>query len=158
VEAFECSSELSEIATQALREQRLSGRVELCGPDEVPDQMGVHDGCFVGFGAYMHIVGREHRVKFLTNIRAHVKTGGPILVSFSPRHDESFRFRLIRAAAWAAQPFGSRSHRVELGDTLSGRFDHFFSERELAEELAKAGFQLKMFRDQPFASAVGHAV
>ncbi len=89
VEAFECSASLLESAQRAVVNQGFSAHVELSRPDEVPEQLGEHDGFLMGLGAYMHIAGRDARVEFLKRVRQHVRTGGPILVSFlcAPRRE-----------------------------------------------------------------------
>lgn len=158
VEAFECSTPLLESARQAVAEQGFSARLELSRPDEVPEQLGEHDGFLMGLGAYMHIAGRETRIEFLRRVRQHVRTGGPILVSFFTRREKNFRFRMIATAARAAQPFAGRSYRAEVGDSLGGRFDHYFSETELANEFSEAGFELQFFSDQDFGRAIGRAM
>ena len=46
---------------------------------------------------------------------------------------------------------------VELGDTVSGSFDHHFSREEIEAELKAAGFRTVHTADTPYGHAVGLA-
>ena len=47
---------------------------------------------------------------------------------------------------------------VEIGDTLDGTFDHYFTEEEIKAELEAAGFEMIHYAADPFGHAVGRAV
>jgi hypothetical protein len=75
----------------------------------------------MGWGGYIHIPGRERRIRFLRQFRKHVKAGGPVLVSFISREGEGGRVKITFAVAKLVSALGLSREPVELGDTLSSR-------------------------------------
>ena len=105
----------------------------------------------------MHIVGRESRVRFLRALRNRVKLGGPLLISFFTRNPEAQRFKWIRNISAVVRRLRLSTEPVELGDTVSGSFDHHFSREEIEAELEAAGFRTVHTADTPYGHAVGIA-
>ena len=90
----------------------------------------------------MHVMGRRRRVAFLKGLRAHVKDGGPILVSFFTRPPNARRFRVVTMIGnrlrWALG-----RERLELGDYTDTNYVHCFTEPEIAPELSADGCLLE---------------
>lgn len=157
VTGFDCSPELVGGARALLEELGLRGTMLFAEPDSLPPDLPVFDGVVVGWGAYMHIPGRGRRVAFLGRLRAHVRSEGPILLSFYTRSEGSrtilWTWRMARAVRRAR---GSREP-VEPGDVLRDTFDHHFTEDEVCGELADAGFEMLQCAREPYGHAVGVA-
>ena len=51
------------------------------------------------------------------------------------------------------------AHRqfIEVGDTLSPNYIHYFNEDEVEAELREAGFQIQLYLTKPYGHAVGIA-
>ena len=76
VDAFECNPVLLDACRDLLRAEGLSARVVEAKPGQVPEELGIYDGAVCGWGAYMHVAGRESRVEFLRGFRAHLRSWG----------------------------------------------------------------------------------
>ena len=163
VDAFECCPELLAGCQRLAATAGLASRIVLAPPDQVPKEFGVYDGVIydgviVGWGAYTHLASADTRIGFLKQLRRHVQPGGPLLVSFFVRRGETRQLRWIFRIARFLRRLQKHTPPVELGDTLCGTFDHYFSQAEIAHELAAAGFQLEWYREEPYGHAVGRAV
>jgi len=112
------------------------------------------DGALVGWGGYMLISGREHRVAFLREAAAQLPAGAPILLSFFVQAGVA---RRLRVAAGVANPLRRllRREPVNVGDALMPNLVHFFTRTEVAAELADAGFDLLDFGSMDYGWAVG---
>src|SRR5512143_569500 len=89
VDAFDCCAGLVACGNRALSERGLAKRIQLSRPDEVPaEPTGPYDGAIVGSGGYMHLVGRARRVALLQQLRARLRNGAPLLISFFVRNRE----------------------------------------------------------------------
>jgi hypothetical protein len=157
-DGFECCGKLAERARELLSESGVEGRVITSRPDEVPDGLGMYDGAIVGWGAYAHIPGRSKRVAFLKQCREHLRPGSPILLSFFTRPANSREFRWVHAIAGSVRGLRRCAEKVELGDTLMGAFDHFFTREEIQGELEEGGFREEFYAETPCGHAVGRAV
>lgn len=112
------------------------------------------DGVVVGWGGYMLISGRAHRVAFLREAAEQLPAGAPILLSFFVRAGAAGRFRV---AAGVANPLRRLLRRgpVDVGDALTPNLVHFFTRAEVAAELTDAGFDLVDFGSVDYGWAVG---
>lgn len=154
VVAFECNPHLVQVGKKLLAEEKRPATLHWADPDRVPEGLGRFDGAIIGWGAYTHIRGRAVRIDFLKEVRRHLGTGSPLLISFFHRGGGR-SYRWIYGLAKMIQLIqGSRS-TVELGDTIYGSFDHYFTEGEIAAELEAAGFALDVYHSSPFGHAVG---
>lgn len=158
VDAFECAPGLIEYCRELLAAERIVTRVAVAFPDQVPEELGLYEGLLMGWGGYMHIAGQETRIQFLQQCRRHLRPGGPILLSFFVRGTEAKRFRWIYHIAQTIRRLHKPGELVELGDTLSGTFDHYFTKEEIQRELVAAGFTLEYYADTPYGHAVGRAI
>ena len=158
VDAFEPCPGLVESCQEFLTSEGIAARAILSPPDRVPDQFGTYDGLIMGWGGYMHIAGRQTRIQFLKQFRRHVRAGGPILLSFFTRGGESQQLSWIFKIAQFIRPLFRNDEAVELGDTLFGTFDHYFTQEEIKRELEASGFQLEYYSEKPYGHAVGRAV
>ena len=158
VDSFDCVEALVTYSRGALQRMGTTARVHLARPGQVPDGLDHYAGTIVGWGGYMHIPGRAHRIAFLQALRRHVDAGAPLLVSFFTRPGPSRRldwvWRIARAMRWVRR---SRD-LVEYGDTLDGTFDHLFTRDEVEQEMAAAGYELVAYAEAPYGHAVGRAV
>lgn len=155
VDAFECNARLVEHCTAFLESQGVSARVFETAPDEVPDEAGIYDGVILGWGAYIHINGRKRRVRFLQELHKHIKPGGPFFLSFFTRStsmSQRLNYRVARLVRLLR-----RAQPPELGDWVSESFDRRFTEEEVREELAEAGFEMIFYSKTTYGHAVGRA-
>src|SRR5882724_5286372 len=143
-DGFECNPSLVQLAQRLLRDEGLNARILACAADEVPTDLGVYEAGIVGFGVYMHLVGRGNRVRFLKEFARHLAPGAPLLASFATR-GEGRQDRYVAAIARAIQRLRGVEEEVQIGDALGQRFTHQFTEREIAAEFLEAGFELLCF-------------
>jgi len=141
VEGFDCSDKLVEYSKEALASEGINAQVYLSPPNQVPSELNIYDGLIAGWGAYMHIHGRDERIRFLKQFRLHIKENGPLLLSFFVR-EKSKQFGRIYKVARFVGYLTRNSDSVELGDTIHGTFDHFFTKEEIESELGQAGFEM----------------
>lgn len=157
VVASECNENLVHAANQLARKNNINIYIKSTKPDTIPTISGLRNSGFVGWGAYMHIIGAGKRVLFLQKIRRNLSPGSPILLSFFTRKPSSKTFITIYYLAKLIQLIRQSKQRIELGDSLNGSFDHYFTEDEISLELQQAGFQLLFFTEQPYGHAVALA-
>lgn len=158
IDAFDCVAPLVAYGREALRRLGVSARLELAAPGRVPDGLGRYAGVIVGWGGYMHIPGGNARIAFLRQLRQHVDTGAPLLVSFFTRPGPSRRLDWTHRIARTLRALRRSADAVEYGDTLDRIFDHRFTRGEVEQELSAAGFALVSYAETPYGHAVGHAV
>lgn len=156
VDGFEAHPDLVRFANEFLAGEGVGNGIQLARWDESPEYDELYDGVIVGWGAYMHIRGRDRRVRLLRTLRERVRAGAPLLLSFTPR--KKFPFMMSAATFIAnavARPLGHRP--VELGDWLEPAFTHYFTREKIAQELGDAGFDLVHFAPDDTGHAVGIA-
>lgn len=154
--AFECHPELVHVANELLSRERLNTRVALVARDECPVDMPTCDGVVVGWASYMLIHPRSVRIRFLKQLRAHVPSGAPLLLSFFARQETTSYLRLSAAIANGFR-WVSRRERVEEGDDLVPNLVHHFSEQEITAELQAGGFRLVEFSGTGYPHAIAQA-
>lgn len=157
VDAFESCQELVEVSRHLLAVEGIGARVTISPPDRVPDGFGRYGGLIIGWGGYTHILGREARVRFLAELRRHVRPGGPILLSFLTRKPESLQHRLIFAIARFIRVLRRSRETVEPGDALFYAYLHFFTKDEIRQELEDSGYHLEYYSEDGYGHAVGRA-
>lgn len=158
VTAFDCVPQLIDAAQRLLLEEGLKAKLIVSSPDMVPPLEQTFDGAIIGWGAYMHINGREKRVAFLSDIRDRVSYGAPLLISFFTRPETSSRFALIYRLAKVMRFLRFSKNPLELGDTVHGTFDHYFTESEVCTELEAARFQMILYKSKPYGHTIAKAV
>jgi len=141
VEGFECHPVLVQKCKEYLSQVGVSAEIFQAAPDEVPAHLPTYDAAIVGCGALGHIVGRSKRVKFLKDLKSHLKDGTPVLLSVGRRPEGSRYYKLIYQTARAMRLFRS-SNSVEVGDDPFDLYTHRFTEAELHAELRQAGFRV----------------
>jgi len=156
VDAFECHDGLREAGNDLLAKRDPPSSIQAMERDRCPELDGNYDGVIVGWGMYTLIQGRERRVQLLRELRASVKLGTPMLLSFyilggpQRRYRIAFRFgNAIRSA------LGRES--LDLGDDLSPGYGHFFTRETIEEELNQAGWRLEFFDRRTYPHAVAIA-
>ena len=155
--AFECHPELVQVANQLLSREGLKARIALAPRDECPMRIPMCDGVIVGWAGYMLMQQRTRRIRFLQQLRTHMPAGGPLLLSFFARHEDSRYLRLTAAIANGLRMVRGRP-RAEVGDDLAPNFVHRFSDDEIAPELQAGGFQLVEFSTAGYPHAVAQVV
>lgn len=154
VDAFECNPELLESCRSFLAAHDVAANVVAAKPNEVPEALATYDSAILGWGAYIHMVGRERRIGFLKALHRHVNPGGPLLLSFfvyRSSRPRQLTYRLARAIRTMR-----RAAPVERGDSLSSTFDHRFTQDEIRQELAAAGFEVVSYSEGQ--GSIGHTV
>ena len=153
-DGFDPSPALVDAAHKLLAARGIVSDYVLADPDRVPSQLGVYDGAIVGWGGYSHIPDSAPRIEFLRELASHLKHDSPILLSYWERSGEE---RLLMAVARIARflgRLGFAGSRVELGDSTTQGFAHYFTREELEGELVAAGFRPSFCSSSP----CGHAV
>jgi hypothetical protein len=154
VAGFEPHQELARFGSRLLVAEGLDASIDPSPRDRWPAGAIGADGAVVGWGGYMLISGRAHRIAFLHEAAEQLPAGAPILLSFFVRTGAALRFR---TAAGIANPMRQLLHRppVDMGDALMPNLVHFFTRTEVATELADAGFDLVDFGSVDYGWAVG---
>lgn len=157
VAGFESHPGFVRFANGLLEREGLVPDIRLAPWDHCPKIDGEYDGVIVGWGAYMHIRGREGRVRFLRELRDMVVMGSPILLSFYTTSENSRHFRWV---AWiggvVARVLGREP--VHVGDSLVPNYTHFFTKKRLESELMDGGFEPITFETVEYGHAVGRAL
>lgn len=157
VDGFDCNPGLVEKCRKFLAEAEITGRIILAPPDQVPSALNEYDGGIVGYGALAHIAGRTNRVKFLKNMKAHLRPGSPLLVSVAGRPQSSNYHRWIYQIARVLRMLRRSPEPIELGDHLLDCYTHQFVESELRSELQEAGLDVVFYSDTAEAHVVARA-
>lgn len=152
------SNDLTQACRRNVASAGLDAEVLDMRPNALPANLGSYDGVIVGRGFYHHIPTTQRRVAFLKACRAVLHDGAPLLLSdFHTRSEAPSRVaRVANVVRRLCGPPGE----VEAGDWLSGSFQHAFTEIEVREELASAGFETVDYRQSPFddTSRLAHAI
>ncbi|MEZ5341303.1 MAG: methyltransferase domain-containing protein [Acidimicrobiales bacterium] len=149
------SNELVRSANDLLQANGIAGRVYHDDPgrvsafDEAP-----FDGALIGWGGYHHIAGRDARLVFLSDVRSQLKANAPILLSFFVRADEDPYVNLAFRVAVAIRKLRRSKQAVQIGDTVSATFDHYFTRNEVRREVEEAGFSVIQYSASPY----GHLI
>jgi hypothetical protein len=115
----------------------------LLPPDAVPTERGPFDAAMIGWTAYTHMTGREVRVAFLRRLRAALRPGAPVLVSYWSR--AAGVPRALRAKADLANALRRLLGRrpVEIGETTAdGHHQRRCAPGEVPAEAREAGFEV----------------
>lgn len=153
-DGFDCQPDLAAIARKLLQQEHLDGVVLDAAPDEIPPNSGGYEALIVGWGAYIHIIGRANRIRFLRDFASSAQAGAPVLLSFFPRSPNARRYDAIQRIASFTRRMRLSGDRVEVGDVLDGTFDHYFTESEIKSELSEAGLSVEHYAETPFAHLV----
>jgi hypothetical protein len=153
---FECNERLAEFGNDLTIASGHGLRIHHAERDAWPKLAVGFDAAIVGWSSYMHIARRRLRVAFLTDARAALPDGAPILLSFFSRRGTSIRFRAVVHVGNLLRRLRHQD-MLEPGDALSPLYAHFFSRDEVADELDEAGFELVHYSTDPYPHAVGRA-
>lgn len=150
----ECNPQLVRSANRLLADLGLAGSVTLAPRDDVPELAARYDAAIVGWGAYMLIRNRARRVALLTKLAAHMHPGAPLLISFFARGKETRYFRTAAAVGSVIRRLRGKEP-VELGDSLSPNYTHYFTREQAEAELREAGFTPALYASDDYGHAVG---
>jgi hypothetical protein len=158
VVGFDPSDTLVAKGRRILSTQGRSDALRSAPPDTVPPGLnGRFDAILLGWGGISHVRGRQRRVDFLSELRSVCSDGAPMLISFLPRDQGARAFDVTRSVARAIRRLRQSDTAIELGDTVSGSFDHYFTFDEIAGELSAAGFEERERRAAPHVHIVATA-
>ena len=157
VDGYECHPQLVEAARNLLVKENLSAQIQIAPRDQCPDGNKVYDGLIVGWGAYMLIQGRQHRIDFLRQLRSRAKESSPVLLSFYDRDFDTRRFKIIKFIGNVLRRM-TGGEQMELGDDLFPNYVHYFIRDEVESELRAGGFDLKFYSTKSYGHAVGFAI
>ena len=161
VTACDFSIDLTEACRRNLAKARLAAVVLEMPPNGLPADIGPFDGVLVGRGFYHHIPTTGRRIAFLKACRSVLTDSAPLLLSdFHTRLVTAAGHRRIARVANCVRRWVGPPGRVEEGDWLSSSFQHAFTEEEIRQELASAGFEVLDYRQSPFAddTRLAHAL
>ncbi|MGH8930824.1 MAG: SAM-dependent methyltransferase [Egibacteraceae bacterium] len=154
---FECNPQLAAIGDRLLASEGQPGRLSPAPRDAWPGTAGPCDGVIVGWGSYMLIQGRAHRVEYLQGARACLPEGAPILVSFFARGGTPISLRIVAVVGSALRKVRGQPP-VEMGDALQRNYVHYFTRAEIVDELAEGGFALEFYDTKDYGVAIARAV
>jgi hypothetical protein len=157
VDGFEHNEKLAGPTARWLEGQGIRARIFSSAASDVPALEGPYDGVLVGWASYMHIAHREHRIAFLKKLRAAVKTGAVVILSFYTREESSWEYRWV---AWLANRIRGLllgKATVEVGDWVEISFEHYFTRVEIETELRAAGLRMAHYSTMDYGHAVGIA-
>ena len=154
---FDCDETMVARAVALASSQSLEARFVHAPPSAVPEVGRTFDAVLVGWGGYMHIAGSNARIAFLHDLRQCVRLGAPLLLSFFTRAESARRFSYIQRLASGIRRMRGSHEAVEIGDTLDGSFDHYFTRAEVFAELDAADFRAVAFEEDRYGHAVATA-
>jgi len=158
IDGFESHPALVAAANSLLQEEGFDTSVGLVQRDESPNTKTTYDGIIVGWGAYMLVQSRRHRITLLKQLRALTHRQCPILLSFYWRSGSpSASYKM---SAFLANMIRRTTNRepIDVGDWLAPAYVHFFTRDEIASELSEGGFLLVHYSTAEYGHAVGIAV
>lgn len=156
-DGFDCATDLVQAARERLAEAGHDCRVWCTEPDTVPAGLPYYDGVVVGCGALSHIPGRPIRVAFLQQLRALLRSGAPLLVSYQSVLGRGRQLRLTYWTAELVRHLGLARRSPEFGDALPTAFVHYFGPTDVQHELDLAGFRILRVQEGGISHAIAHA-
>ncbi len=127
-------------------------------PNTIPtDIAGPFDAALFGWGGISHVRGRQTRIDLLTAIRSLMVDEAPLLISFLHRDPDARSFTTVRSVATRLRRIRRADTTIEVGDTVNGSFDHYFTMDEMAAELASCRFAEVARSTSPYAHIVATA-
>jgi hypothetical protein len=157
VDGFESHPDLVATANELLRVEGYDPTVRLVPRDQGSITGTIYDGIIIGWGAYMLVNGRKHRIALLRQMRAQTRVQCPILLSFFSR-DRTPRIYRISVLVANTIRRALRQELVEVGDWLVPNYVHYFSQDEIVSELSEGGFATVHYNTTGYGHAVGVAV
>ena len=154
VVAYECNPRLVAYAGEFLERQGSSITVRHVERDECPSTGDTYDGALFGWGGYTLIQGRDTRVRLLKALRDQLPDGAPVLISFLFQTGDKRKYAAVKLIADVFRTVLFRK-RLELGDYMAPNYTHYFTKEEVRDELAEAGFEMKLYSKRPYGHAIG---
>ena len=156
---FDPSLALVQIGENLLTQHGSTISLLLSPPDRIPDGLdGPFDAILFGWGGYIHIQSRATRVALISDLRMLVDTDTPMIISFFLRSPDDRMFAATRKIATTIRRVRRSHEPVELGDTVAGTFDHFFTWDEIESELHDGGFAVVETSTTPYPHLVCRAM
>lgn len=156
-DAFEAHPGLLRSANALLEREEMRPDVRPATWDHCPPLDRKYDGIVVGWGAYMHIRGRDRRIQFLKELREAANMGAPVLLSFYVTSEKSRYHRWVGRIGNVAAVL-LRRERVDRGDCLLPFYAHFFTRPQVEAEMIAGGFEPVAFELYEYAHSIGRAV
>ncbi len=123
VTGFDPTPDLVRACSRHMEQAGLSGTILPAPPTQVPTLTDVFDGLVIGRGSYHHIPTRTRRIEFLRQLRDRMHPGSPIFIGDIHSREVSEGMPRRRSA-----------------DFVGVCYFHRFTNEEIGEELAAAGF------------------
>ena len=136
---YEHNPALRELGNQLLLEEGWEPSLRAAPASAMAADTNEYDGVIIGWASYSLMPGRDTRISFLKSVRSRCREGAPLLVSYLDRSGDRTFYRLSTALANSLRTALGRT-KVELGDTLSASYAHYFAEEEIKAELVEGGF------------------
>ena len=154
VDGYECNAKLVEFSQNFIQEEGLTSHIEWVAPNHCPDNGKTYDGIILGWGAYIHVRGKNQRINLLKEINTHLLSGSPFLLSFwyASEMMDNYCSKLTKYNQFFSKIF--RTKPIEKGDRLSPFSGHYFTLSDVAEELNESGFSVIYQEGYPY----GHIV
>jgi hypothetical protein len=159
VTGFETNPALLAQGRALLGKLGIDAQLVAAEPDRVPEGLGQYDGAVIGWAGYMHVFGRPTRIAFLRAVRAHLRDGAPLLVSFFFRSYDTAQLRITARVASLLRRVLRKgdAQALEVGDEIAGYYRHRFNRADIELELRAAGFRPEMYSEEGYGHAVGYA-
>ncbi len=151
---YEPNPVLAAVAQDLLDADGRGAQVRVCGRRGWPGGEERFDAVLLGWGSYMLVPTRRERVALLAAACAATGHAGPVVLSYFELPASTLQFLTARAVAAPLRRLRRAAPPV-LGDALVPNFAHFFTRRQVVEELAAAGLSLVDAGSGEYGWAVG---
>ncbi|MDD3877353.1 MAG: hypothetical protein PHT69_12090 [Bacteroidales bacterium] len=157
-DGYECNRKLVEVSRGLIIKEGYESNIEWVAPNHAPLNGKMYDGIILGWGAYIHVRGKENRIKLLKEIQTHMPQGAYLLISFWFSNEQMDKYcrKLVKVNGFFCKIF--RTKVIQKGDRLSPFSGHYFTLEEVSEELQSAGFEVIHQEAYPYGHSVAQKV
>ena len=141
VDSYECNIKLINYGNELLQKNKINSTIKYLPRNSVPDEVEKYDGIIIGWGAYSHIRGRANRLSFLASLYPFLKEEAPLMISFLLRQGSSNKDKIVKSISSFFRIIRNKI-KTEPGDRFSHIFLHYFTEKEIKEELQQSKYRV----------------
>lgn len=154
IDGYECNKSLVESSQQMLHDKGIDASIEWVAPSHAPLNGKIYDGIILGWGAYIHVKGKENRIQLIKEMGTHIKSGAPLLISywFANSRADAYCRKLYKTNKFFSRLFFTKP--IEKGDRLAPISGRYFTHEETEQELMAGGFKVILQAASPY----GHSV
>jgi len=158
VEGYECNKTLVEVSVKIMQDEGIKAHIAWVPPNHCPDNKKKYDGIILGWGAYIHVKGRETRINLLKEISSHLSDDGPFMLSFwyANEYMEAYCEKISRINKKLCKIL--KKQAVEKGERLSPFSGKYFTFDEVEQEMNEAGFNLIYKEARPYGHVVAKKI